>query len=236
MYCQNCGTEIQDGSQFCPNCGQRADSAQAVGMQQSNNYGINQRVGVRQEEIAELNKMISYFSQMSAQYEEYDRVREMINPKYLRKRVGLLVWGIIICVIGLIFAFIPVWALAALLLPGGALMIFFYIYTSYSRNKNYAINCARYDELTAQLYQHYLNYGNCMVSAEYTNPSNLQAILNTIQSGRADTIKEALNILIEDAHRMNMETLATQTAVATAAAARGAKTAAVFSAANFFLK
>ena len=90
------------------------------------------------------------------------------------------------------------------------------------------------EKFCEELYQYYLNYGYCLVSAEYTNPSNLLAILHTIESGRADTIKEAINILVEDAHRNNMEALATQTAVASAAAARGATAAAVFSAANFF--
>lgn len=250
MYCQNCGTPVADGTRFCPNCGQNCAGGN-IPVQQ--NYGapaqpyygnaVEQRAAVRRDETAELQKMIRYFSQKSAQYEEYDYVCARIDPRYLRKRTGLLVWGIIISVLGLIVTIAVGSSGAAgaifsgiLILFGGIGMIVGFALSSSARNRNYQAALIRFDELTEELYQHYLNYGYCLVSAEYTNPSNLVAILQTIESGRADTIKEAVNILVEDAHRNNMESYARQTAISSAAAARGANAAAVFSAANFFLK
>ena len=94
----------------------------------------------------------------------------------------------------------------------------------------------RYDEVTAELFDYYQQYGTCLVGSEYTNPSNLITIMNTIKSGRADTTKDAINLLLEDTYRNNMQRIAAQAARSAAAAARGARVGAVFSAANFFLK
>ena len=60
--------------------------------------------------------------------------------------------------------------------------------------------------------------------------------MDTMNSGRADTIKEAVNILVEDAHRNNMEAYARSAAISADNAARGARTAAVFAAANLFIR
>ena len=85
------------------------------------------------------------------------------------------------------------------------------------------------DELTA----HYRSYGYCAVSPEYTNPKILETIKEKVWSGRADTIKEAINIMLQDEHYSEMELQAALTAKSAASAARGAKAAAFFSAANF---
>lgn len=99
----------------------------------------------------------------------------------------------------------------------------------------------KYYSLYDELYTHYFNYKNCPIGPEYTNPANIRVILDTIISGRADTTKEAINILVEDAHRNRMENYAAQTAefahqaaVNAGRAARASTVGAVFSAANFF--
>ena len=252
MFCSYCGNQFADGMQFCLFCGQPDTGAGMSAPAQPSYapagqpyYGtpVEQRANIRQSETAELKKMIQYFSQKKDQYDEYDRVCERLDPRKRRKKVGLLVWGILIAIVGLIVSIVGIAAestgdflVGLCILLGGAAMIVGFGVSSSARERNYQAACRRFDELTEELYQHYLNYGYCLVSAEYTNPSNLLAILQTIETGRADTIKEAVNILIEDAHRNRMELLARQTAISSAAAARGAQTAAVFSAANFFLK
>ena len=75
-----------------------------------------------------------------------------------------------------------------------------------------------------------------MVGGEYTNPKIISAIADIVRQGRAETPKEAINIMIDTAHKNRMEMFARQTVANTAAAARGARASAVFCAANFFLK
>lgn len=95
--------------------------------------------------------------------------------------------------------------------------------------KRFAVVCKTLDN-------HYQKYGYCAVGASYTNPLILQKLLSIISLGRADTIKEAINVMIQDTHNSEMELQARMTARSAASAARGAKAAAFFTAADFFLK
>lgn len=253
MYCQNCGEKIIeiDGARFCRRCGQPVEmqsnnkqTTQYDVTQQKHRNEVNQRANVRQQETAELQKMIRYFSQKSEQYREYDRLAYRMIPKNRNAPTSFLIWGLVCAVIGSIlfsvfsgtdvYNYYAMYALIPLLFACCFGLIVTYIILSIIRKKEYEKNKARFEELSNELYQHYQKYGYCLVSAEYTNPENLKAIMQTIESGRADTIKEAINILVEDAHRNNMQNYAAQTAASSAAAARGATVSAVFSAANFF--
>lgn len=80
------------------------------------------------------------------------------------------------------------------LCPGIVLMI-----VDYSLNQKYLRNLdfysTRYFDLSNVLYLNYINYENCPIKAQYTNPNNIFAIQNTLLSGRADTINEAITFL-----------------------------------------
>ncbi len=130
--------------------------------------------------------------------------------------------------------------LMLVLLAGGTLLVLGILKNSSymsEQRKQKAIQLAdtqkRLDELGNELIAYYQAYGYCAVSSSYTNPKILATIRDTVWSGRADTIKEAINVMIQDAHYSEMELQATLTANSAASAARGAKAAAFFSAANF---
>ena len=245
MICPNCGGYIEnENATFCPDWGDPIASSgiAELGYQSASfvrsNDPMASRHESRQAEIDEVNKMINYFSRVNDKYAEYENVCVRLDPKNKQKKVGLLVWGIILSVVGLEMA-VAIKALSAvgiMLLLGGIAMIIGFAASSSSRSSNYDEAYAKFSRLSDELYRYYQGYGPCLVSAEYTNPSNLRAIRDTISSGRADSIKEAVNILVEDAHRNNMEAFARQTAISSAAAARGAKASAIFSAANLFIR
>lgn len=233
MFCHHCGAQNPDGVTFCGACGKPvADSTQR-----------NSRQTTRNTEVMELERMIRYFSQKAAEYEEYDRLGAQIRSSK-GKHVSLLVWGIIAVCIGFTIiglasgssddAFKLIVA-SAVIVPGAA-MIVGHIFYAKNYDKKAAQTRSRYEALGRELMDYYQAYGVCSVGAEYTNPANLAAIRDTILSGRADTIKEAINVLVDDAYRNSMQQYAAQTALNTAAAARGAKASAVFAAANFFIK
>lgn len=250
MFCPNCGNQLPDNSSFCPSCGQNLNAA-VPAVQQTQQvqqvYGGNQRQQQRMAEINELNRMINYFSQKSAEYDEYDLIANNMARLSLGYSTKKMVWGIILSVFGFIFTLggiasvadngAPVLLIFGLIvLAVGVLLIVLHVTgrAKFVKDRDYAY--MRFDQLSDELNSYYQAYGYCPVGAEYTNPSNLAVILDTIRSGRADTTMDAINILVEDAHRNNMEAMARQTAVNTAAAARGARAGAIFSAANFFLK
>lgn len=104
------------------------------------------------------------------------------------------------------------------------------------RRSMIASNERRFDELADELSYYYQEYGYCATGPFYTNPRILMKIKDNIELGRADTIKESINILHMDAHNSAMELQAQLTTRAAASAAQSARTAAFFSAASFFLK
>lgn len=91
----------------------------------------------------------------------------------------------------------------------------------------------RYKQLSEELDAHFKNYGYCPVAESYTNPKILREIREPINIGRADTIKESMNLLVQDAHNAEMESHAAATANSARNAARGANVAAFFTAASF---
>ena len=237
MYCNNCGMQNPDGATYCNGCGKPITA-------NAEKDSFNERKSNRNSEIIELERMIRYFSKMSDKYDEYDRLTSKINLYSKGKHHALLVWGIILLAIGT-FVFsattsqlsndLKVLAAIVCLIPGAG-MIVGYIFYSRNFDRNIYNLTEKRDKIADELMEYYEDYGICSVGAKYTNPTNLSIIKDTIQSGRADTIKEAINVLIDDTYRNKMQQLATQTAANTAATARATKATAVFSAANFFLK
>lgn len=195
----------------------------------------------RQKELQRMDDLIRYFSVKQNQYDEYDEVSEQIYRLSCASSKAALIWGIIIAVGCILFTIITqagYWMFFALL---GCGLIALHIFLQIRKKKRLAEASSRYYQLTEELISHYRNYANCPMGPEYTNPSNLAVVKRTIISGRADTIKEALNILVEDAHRNKMENLASQTAqYAQQAAEYAGNTAtntavtAIFTAANYF--
>lgn len=97
-------------------------------------------------------------------------------------------------------------------------------------------NKKKLSDLEKELSDYYNKYGKCLTGLAYTNPLILKEIRKVVYTGRADSIKEAINLLLQDTHNSEMEYQATLTAQHAANAAHSARTAAIFTAADFFLK
>ena len=244
-------------------------------MPQNMNYGnpyystpYNDGMAVRQSELETMDRLINYFSAKQHVYDEYDYASNMI---YRLSRFGgkaALIWSIILLAASFAFFISSITAgtndlynsyeqeeMAATfvilgvvsLVAGGGLMGLF-LGLKGKRRRQLVHFTDRYYQLSDELYRHYCGYANCPIGPEYTNPSNLAVVKRTIISGRAYTIRDALNILVEDAHRARMEDLATQTAQYAQQAAQSAQqiaantnsirrattVTAVFTVANYF--
>lgn len=245
MYCKKCGKQIQDGSKFCEFCGtkhEHGDEFRPIRIQHEepgyNSYADNRR-NIRQSELNELDNMIRYFSYKQEQYDEFDSVCSTLGEAeailsqsptggfvFTGIALGLLLFGSMLGGKGF-GAFLIIVALI-LAIPGVVkLLIYFTKNSTWTTKKAQAET--RYEELSAELMQYYQQYGYCPVGAEYTNPAILQQLRDVIQSGYADTSKDAINYLIQQQHNATVEKN-------TAEASGAAKTAAVFSAANFIFR
>ena len=230
MYCNNCGSLVPDGTAFCGNCGANVAGGAPTQIQQFQ----NQKNVVRQSEMAELENAIGYFGQKRDLFKEYDLVSDLVVEFAGGAKKSLIVWGAIIFVVGLIMLFSSAGGGSLLfILPGGA-MIAGGILMQVNNKKKYQHYLDEYVRISGELMDYYNAYPNCPVGAEYSNPDILETILGVLKSGRADTIKESINLLISDAERAEMQATMQAIESYTAQASASASTAAFFAAANFF--
>ena len=223
-FCVQCGTALAEHHKFCPTCGSGVESAGNATVPSTTVYVTqqsNNRMVVRQDEIKIMDDLIRYFSVKQPQYDEYDEASEWICRLSRGNSKAAKVWGIIIIILGSFFfligiatiADIPSFFIMSLLMLGGGIALEVLSNKLKQRNANNLVHYTnRYYELSDELYDYYCKYNNCPIGPEYTNPTNLAVVKRTIISGRADTVKEALNVLVEDAHREKMENIAAQTA------------------------
>lgn len=244
MYCSKCGNEIYSEQIFCSVCGNNLSvTSQNSELLASSQLGssVQMTSKIRQDEMRQMDDLIAYFSLKRQQYEEYDFMIDRIIERSKSKYGRALGFGIPLLAIGVtgihealitnpMIVILPILSMCV-----GASLIALFTICNIIRSRKLKDDLKRHSELEVELFAHYNAYGNCPIGPEYTNPSNLIAIKRTIISGRADTVKEAINTMIEDDHRANMEEISLRTEMYAATAAKYAKTAAVFSVAGFFL-
>ena len=208
-----------------------------------------QSVQMRKESLNELSRMIEYFGRKQPQYHEYDQCNARLNKLMRGTSVAPLVWGIIICV----FNMLPLVLFASDIFTGrngsNALggMIFFglffllgigliviYICKKAGRGKEKGRLLARVGQLAQELTQYYIAFGYCPLGAEYSNPEILMRVADVLRSGRADSPKEAINIMLVDSRRSMMQLQAALSGQAARQVSAGAASSAVFCASSFF--
>lgn len=258
-FCVSCGTPLATAAPVSPVINQTMAPVYAPVS------SLNQQERVRTDTLSELNRMINYFSLKQQQYDEYDKCSENIdifsNPRArINVKTGLdgkpfIIAGAICAGVFMSFTYIALMLAGYTKNYGVPLLLFFItslgigslvfgIIRNTKNNRirnNYRLNMlsqneTRFAELANELSIYYQNYGYCPTGPSYTNPKILQKLRELVYLGRADTVKEAINIMHLDAHNSEMELQAANAARSAASAARGANTAAFFSAANFFLK
>ncbi len=215
MFCPKCGTAIADGSTFCMNCGKQIAAAEPTYVQnpyeaQAQQYKM-MKDATRKGEQDSLSEAISHFSLKSAQFKEYDEVCENVNKYGRGAKSALIVWGAIISTFGMIAMAVMssaetnLEAVAGAILIPGLLMVIGGILMKVNNRRRYGQYLERYEQLSRELYSHYLSCSNCPVGPEYANPEVLAILYRILQSGRVDTVREAINMLVASADRGDME-------------------------------
>lgn len=223
MFCQNCGAALQNGASFCSICGMQ--QINTINNQSINDYQM-QKNDVRQREIVFLDKTIKHFSQKRHRFIDYDSACEGINYYSKKRGLGLFITGIVLFVLSVLVSIFlyfminvykqvaefsasesvfavgkaSVWSWFILLLIFVIIPALIFtiigacIKISNTKKKNYFEDT--YSDLSQELYAHYRSYLSCPVEAAYCNPQVLEKLMSIIQSGKADTVNEALNIAV----------------------------------------
>ena len=160
----------------------------------------------REKNLNECTRMINHFSPKVDLYQNYEKCKNDI-AKYSRSSVAPLVWGIIICVIGLSLVFSAVTAnykdniigysiaAAVVMLIGAGLILLFVLKKKNGKKKREELY-TKLSELSNELNLLYNGFSNCILPAEYTDPRILFKIQSLIMSGRCLTINDAINAML----------------------------------------
>lgn len=99
-FCGNCGNELGEGLHFCPACGRKVGSSNALQNQSGGQTGlVQQTMTLRNQSIAELNRIYGYFSKKSSLYNEYESLINRLDPNNSRPSTALLKTGLAVLLI-----------------------------------------------------------------------------------------------------------------------------------------
>ncbi len=207
MFCSKCGKQLPNDAVFCAECGARVSggaahtaqtpvpSAQDILLKQIQ----EEKMLLRQSEISALNEVREHFSNKQDAFDEYDKVTERLIYFSRGAKSSIIVWGAIIATISLFaMAIEAVWVGLLLFLIPGAAMICGGILMKINNRKKFNQYLRSYKLVLDELYDHYMQYPNCPIGFEYCNPETIDRILTVMNSGRADTVKEAVNLILNN--------------------------------------
>lgn len=239
-FCPKCGNNVGDAA-FCSKCGSKIETDELSTIEQNDLSNNNSQMNQRIQAASELTKLYDYFFAKNYIFEEHDK--EEKNYNYLLKQTyngiaTLLALSLTVAAYSLLLG-ISSRKISIVTLISGAIAVFFYIiYNKKTKEKKNKLNEIKNQltKLEDELSDHYNAYGYCPIGIEYSNPRIIRTIADIIRAGRADSIKEAINIMLDDAHKTTMELQAILTTAAAQSAAKNSAVSAAFSVASFILK
>ena len=239
-FCSKCGAEITTEGKFCPKCGAPISGAEGIVASNGNNVeqDKNSTKNVRNESLVEIQNVYDYFSKKVDSYNQFDMLNNKIAsfPKTKKTILGaaiIILVGIYIIIVNN-SEVIPDLVCKILEYGLSVLSLVGYILIRIKLKKTNKANIELRDALNREITDYYNAYVNCPIGIEFSRPQDISMIMNTIRSGRADTISAAINIILDDEHKANMERKAGEIAQASKEAARAAKAAATNSFINLF--
>ncbi len=246
MFCSFCGTQIPNNSTTCPNCGStiiQNAAPDTPAVNPVNNYEM-QKNAVRTSEINSLANTIAHFEQIADKFTAYDKASAAMKhygrgPKNTRFIIAGILIGIIVFIITMMAAtdtvFLPTIFGSIMFFgtPAAILIVWGVLIKKRAKEKHQHWE-DEYIRLSNEILDHYNAYPNCPVGMEYINPSILHNIMQILRSGRADTIKESLNVAVADAGAAQVQQYLKDMKKIVEQTQAEATIAAVFAAGSFF--
>ncbi len=230
MFCSSCGQKLSENAAFCTACGAPVNAVVNTDPRQEDlkTQFQMQKNAIRQSEIQCLKRAISYFSEKKNTFDEYYKTADTIQVHSRKDNSSTLIGiGILLCVLSIVFLLgamrtlltgqyeiepqtgaiaITAYALIVLIpLVIGLIMLIRGNKSKTRHREKHEYYLQRHQALAEELHNHYMRYPSCPVGAQYCNPDVLRIILNVLESGRADTVKEALNLMINEVKSKNNE-------------------------------
>ena len=210
VKCPSCNGEVQvDMSRdfgFCSYCGTKIIFEREAPLNATQAFADN-----RTAALDEISRIMDHFDPVADDFRRVDAVNDQIDLLSNKKYSGYIGTGISLIVISLIIMLcggIPVGI--ALIIVGAVILI---VAGAVKKQDQQTIEDLKAEkrELSRLLLDKYNEYPNCPVGIEYCRSDVLYDLYEYLRKGRAETIKEAINLLESDEHNAEMMRIAKET-------------------------
>ena len=211
-FCPQCGAPYQQNAAFCASCSApRNDSA---------NYTFQQAAQTRNELLDSLADAYQYFMEKQELFNQVEKLTMKKNSYRPMNTFFLVVRSLFLApVLAGVFLMVLTFICTAvisgelgrhlfslLIKSFGYIIIVFFIATPFVfryLNNKYIQNAQaklgkKIEAAVAEIEAHYNNWPACPVPLVYSTPMAISQLYTVIESGRAYSIKEAINIAIHD--------------------------------------
>ena len=229
MFCKKCGSEISDGTAFCPKCGAgQADAAITV------SNGITAVANAANDKDALIAQMENSMQVMAAIKEKEDAIEATEEPiaklEKKAKKGRVVVFSVVGLIIGSSFSSDSVFLALVFMVAfiGGSILA----YKARTKNLSALKEQRNNDERTLETLKNdavlqWLPY-------DYRDSTAFAYIYQYIVNLRADNLREAINLYENEKHQARLELISAISAQSAADAASAAKGAAASAAASAF--
>lgn len=204
------------------------------------------------ELLSELKKANEYFSVRLSDYNMISTLEKQYNEignvtkasdvmKFGFKGVAMFLFATFIFMLlgweTCFFITLLISAASMLIIIGGIVLAIIDNSNDYKRWKKFDSQKdqveAKAEKLFNELKRYHADYPDCPVSFEYSYPPTIEEVISLISSGRADSLKEAIQCMIDDEYKEKMLGLQAEAAKNAKEAANAASSARLFAGAAF---
>ncbi|MDO4488936.1 MAG: zinc-ribbon domain-containing protein [Eubacteriales bacterium] len=200
MFCKYCGSEIENDAVFCAKCGKKLAS---VNNPDDSVKNLSQEP--RNEEL--LSKLGSCVELLNPMQGKYDLRNDLIIN--LSRKTNFILLYVVFIIIGFIlgntldYAF---WEMG--IQTFGVMLCWIGIgigvpaLISKSIKDTNANNYTNFKKLDAELKEAFKTLNlPIQLAYEYSDPRVIKSLISTVENGRANTLKEAINIIMDDEYK-----------------------------------
>lgn len=237
MFCKNCGTELADGTSFCPSCGTAQNDA-AVTLNKGT--PISAQVDERKQVLAVMDDSFSVMTSIKQKENEILEMEALIEEGEYKARKRYIVLAIFLgSLVPVTFAPIfraiggeSIGGLLAMAAWIGVVVLFIMRRKKYLKQVDESTKNKQTYEATLQSLKNdpilsWLPY-------DYRDSTSFTYLYTYLTNLRANSLKEAINLYETEKHQERLELISAVTAQAAADAASSANAAAGAAAASAF--
>ena len=229
MFCKKCGNKIEDSAVFCPACG--TDQSNGLTVSGAASVGFSNNSNEREAVIAQATNCLPVMTSMKENEDKIEGLEEEIEKYEKKGKISYAIFIYIIClfIVGMILIKAPnfiQWLAIIACVPIPVM------YRKKKLNKAAELKAQKQDcenQISVLKQDATLSW----LPYDYRDATSFAMILSYLENMRANTLREAINLLETEKHQARVELMAAlsmQSAESAASSAKGAAGAAAASA------